>query len=137
MNDDQWKDYNIGVAKTVMHTSIEADKQLKKNPTKGSPESPYDLSTEGGGSMTTANCYVVNAAGTYKLPLVYGNAIVNGRTNSPAYSDSHFVDYNDKPINGPWISGTPKDATLVWSDRFLHVQGREIVCRQEVSHIHH
>ncbi len=118
MNDDQWKDYNIGVAKTVMHTSIEADKQLKKNPTKGSPESPYDLSTEGGGSMTTANCYVVNAAGTYKLPLVYGNAIVNGRTNSPAYSDSHFVDYNDKPINGPWISGTPKDATLVWSDGF-------------------
>lgn len=119
MNDDQWKDYNIGVAKTVMHTSIKADEQLKNNPTKGSPESPYDLSTEGG-SMTTANCYVVNAAGTYKLPLVYGNAIVNGSTNSQAYSDSHFVDYNNKHINGPWIesSGTPKDATLVWSDGF-------------------
>ena len=119
MNDDQWKDYNIGVAKTVMHTSIEADKQLKENPTKGSPESPYDLSTEGGSmNMTTANCYVVNAAGTYKLPLVYGNAIVNGSTNSQAYSDSHFVDYNNEHINGPWISGTPKDATLVWSDGF-------------------
>ena len=118
MNDDQWKDYNIGVAKTVMHTSIEADQQLKENPTKGSPESPYDLSIDEGGSMTTANCYVVNAAGTYKLPLVYGNAIVNGSTNSPAYRDSHFVDYNNKHINGPWISGTPKDATLVWSDGF-------------------
>ena len=119
MNDDQWKDYNIGVAKTVMHTSIEADKQLKRNPTKGSPESPYDLSTEGGSmNMTTANCYVVNAAGTYKLPLVYGNAIVNGSTNSQAYRDSHFVDYNNEHINGPWISGTPKDATLVWSDGF-------------------
>ena len=117
MNDDQWKDYNIGVAKTVMHTSIKADEQLKNNPTKGSPESPYDLSTEGG-RMTTANCYVVNAAGTYKLPLVYGNAIVNGSTNSQAYRDSHFVDYNNKHINGPWISGTPKDATLVWSDGF-------------------
>lgn len=119
MNDDQWKDYNIGVAKTVMHTSCDADKQLKKNATKGSPESPYDLSTEGG-SRTTANCYVVNAAGTYKLPLVYGNAIVNGRTNSQAYNDSHFVDYNNKPITDPWIknSGTPKDATLVWSDGF-------------------
>lgn len=133
MNDDQWKDYNIGVAKTVMHTSCDADTQLKKNATKGSPESPYDLSTEGG-SMTTANCYVVNAAGTYKLPLVYGNAIVNGSTNSQAYSDSHFVDYNNKHITGPWIksSGTPKDATLVWSDGFymfndVHLDGDYLV----------
>lgn len=129
MNDDQWKDYNIGVAKTVMHTSCSADTQLKNNATKGSPESPYDLSTEGG-SMTTANCYVVNAAGTYKLPLVYGNAIVNGSPNPQAYNDSHFVDYNNKHITGPWIksSGTPKDATLVWSDGFymftdVHLEG--------------
>lgn len=135
MNDDQWKDYNIGVAKTVMHTSCDADKQLKKNATKGSPESPYDLSTEGGTlSQTTANCYVVNSSGTYKLPLVYGNAIVNGSTNSQAYSDSHFVDYNNKHINGPWIksSGTPKDATLVWSDGFymftdVHLEGDYLV----------
>lgn len=135
MNDDQWKDYNIGVAKTVMHTSCDADKQLKKNATKGSPESPYDLSTEGGTlSQTTANCYVVNSAGTYKLPLVYGNAIVNGRTNSQAYNDSHFVDYNNKPIIDPWIksSGTPKDATLVWSDGFymftdVHLDGDYLV----------
>lgn len=133
MNDDQWKDYDIEVAKTVMHTSIQADTQLKNNSTKGSPESPYDLSTEGG-SMTTANCYVVNAAGTYKLPLVYGNAIVNGSTNSQAYSDSHFVDYNNEHIKGPWIksSGTPKDATLVWSDGFymftdVHLEGDYLV----------
>ena len=134
MNDDQWKDYNIGVTKTVMHTSCNADTQLKENATKGSPESPYDLSTTEEGSMTTANCYVVNAAGTYKLPLVYGNAIVNGSTNSQAYSDSHFVDYNNKHINGPWIksSGTPKDATLVWSDGFymfndVHLDGDYLV----------
>lgn len=134
MNDDQWKDYNIGVAKTVMHTSCDADKQLKENATKGSPESPYDLSTTEEGSMTTANCYVVNAAGTYKLPLVYGNAFVNGSTNSQAYDDSHFVDYNNKHINGPWIrsSGTPKDATLVWSDGFymfndVHLDGDYLV----------
>lgn len=122
MNDDQWKDYNIGVAKTVMHTSCNADTQLKENATKGSPESPYDLSTEGGTlSQTTANCYVVNSAGTYKLPLVYGNAIVNESPNPQAYNDRHFVDYNNKPITDPWIkksSGTPKDATLVWSDGF-------------------
>ena len=134
VNDDQWKDYNIGVAKTVMHTSIEADKQLKRNPTKGSPESPYDLSIDEEGRMTTANCYVVNAAGTYKLPLVYGNAIVDGSPNSPAYSDDHFVDYNNEHIKDPWIksSGTPKDATLVWSDGFymftdVHLEGDYLV----------
>jgi len=84
--------------------------------------------------MTTANCYVVNAAGTYKLPLVYGNAYVNGSPNKQAYSDSHFVDYNNKHINGPWIesSGTPKDATLVWSDGFymftdVHLEGDYLV----------
>lgn len=133
ISNDQWQDYDIGVAKTVMHTSCNADTQLKNNATKGSPESPYDLSTEGG-SMTTANCYVVNAAGTYKLPLVYGNAIVNGSTNSQAYNDSHFVDYNNKHITDPWIksSGTPKDATLVWSDGFymfndVHLDGDYLV----------
>lgn len=118
-NNGQWQDYDIGVVKTVMHTTCSADKTLKETTTKGSPESPHDLSTEGG-RMTTANCYVVNAAGTYKLPLVYGNAYVNGHINSQAYNDRHFVDYKNKHIAGPWIksSGTPKDATLVWSDGF-------------------
>lgn len=134
-NNGQWQDYDIGVAKTVMHTTCPADKTLKETPTKGSPESPCDLSTEGGGDMTTANCYVVNAAGTYKLPLVYGNAIVNGSPNSQAYSDSHFVDYKNKPITDPWIKNsgtTPKDATLVWSDGFymftdVHLDGDYLV----------
>lgn len=134
-NNGQWQDYDIGVAKTVMHTTCSADETLKKTPTKGSPESPCDLSTEGGGGRTTANCYVVNAAGTYKLPLVYGNAIVNGRTNSQAYDDRHFVDYNNKPITDPWIKNsgtTPKDATLVWSDGFymftdVHLEGDYLV----------
>ena len=134
-NNGQWQDYDIGVAKTVMHTTCPADQRLKETPTKGSPESPCDLSTEGGGGMTTANCYVVNAAGTYKLPLVYGNAIVNGNKNSQAYSDNHFVDYNNNHIIDPWIKSsgtTPKDATLVWSDGFymftdVHLEGDYLV----------
>lgn len=134
-NNGQWQDYDIGVAKTVMHTTCSADKTLKETPTKGSLESPCDLSTEGGGGRTTANCYVVNAAGTYKLPLVYGNAIVNGKTNSQAYSDSHFVDYKNRHITDPWIKNsgtTPKDATLVWSDGFymftdVHLEGDYLV----------
>ena len=113
--------YDIILDKSDMHTTHSGDETLKKNTVKGSPESPYDLSTDGGSSyMTTANCYAVNSAGTYMLPLVYGNAIVNGRTNFGAYSDSHFVDYNNSPISSPYISssGTPDDCTLVWSDGF-------------------
>lgn len=134
-NNGQWQDYDIGVAKTVMHTTCSADQTLKETPTKGSPESPCDLSTEGGGRMTTANCYVVNAAGTYMLPLVYGNAIVNGSPNPQAYNDSHFVDYKNNHITDPWIKNsgtTPKDATLVWSDGFymftdVHLDGDYLV----------
>ncbi len=111
-------DYNIELTRTTLHTNYEGDLTLKNNQQKGSPENPYDLSTEGGTiDKTTANCYVVNAAGTYKLPLVYGNAIKNGATNSTAYNGGGFKDYKDQPISGPNIRGAD-DAVLVWSDGF-------------------
>ena len=115
--------YKIVVERTDMHTTYGGDEQLKDpSRMKGTPENPYDLSTEGGTEpRTTANCYVVGGAGTYKLPLVYGNAIVDGKTNSDAYNDSHFVDYNGNPINDPWIKNSgvkPHDCALVWSDGF-------------------
>lgn len=50
--------------------------------------------------QTTANCYVVQAPGTYTFPLVYGNAIKEGATNELAYHgrDNHNAwlnsDYN-------------------------------------------
>ena len=43
----------------------------------------FDLSTVSH-SRNTANCYVVNASGTYTFPLVYGNGIKNGAPNAPA-----------------------------------------------------
>ena len=76
-------------------------------------------------SQTTANCYVVNAAGTYKIPLVFGNALKNGATNSAAYtknsgSYSHdFVDYNGTVVTSPYIetvSGTAASAQLSIAD---------------------
>lgn len=76
-------------------------------------------------SQTTANCYVVNAAGTYKIPLVFGNALKNGSTNSAAYtknsgSYSHdFVDYNGTVVTSPYIetvSGTAASAQLSIAD---------------------
>ena len=111
-------DYDIILTETTLHTTYPGDQTLKNAPPKGSPDNPYDLSTEGGLiSRTTANCYVVNAAGTYKLPLVYGNAIKNGGTNSTAYSGGVFKDYQNQTINASRIDGAD-DAVLVWSDGF-------------------
>lgn len=111
--------YPIVVERTYMATTWDGDKKLRAAAPKGTADNPYDLSTEGETiAETTANCYVVNAAGTYKLPLVYGNAIVDGQTNHGAYDkDTKFVDYNGNHINSPYLP-TPDDATLVWSDGF-------------------
>ena len=62
----------------------------------------------------------MSAAGTYKLPLVYGNAIKNGGTNTSAYQGYGFKDHRNNDITGPYIysSYPPKDCILVWSDGF-------------------
>ena len=112
-------DYPIVVARTKLVTDWPGDGDLRAATPKGSASNPYDLSTEGGTlSQTTANCYVVNAPGTYKLPLVYGNAIVEDNVNDGAYNkDNKFVDYKGQHITSPYLP-TPDDATLVWSDGF-------------------
>lgn len=110
--------YPIVVERTALITNWPGDDTLRAAKPKGSPDSPYDLSTEGGTlSRTTANCYVVNSAGTYKLPLVYGNAIVEDNVNDGAYKDNKFVDYKGQHITSPYLP-TPDNATLVWSDGF-------------------
>ena len=77
-------------------------------------------------SRTTANCYLVHAAGTYKLPLVYGNAIKNGITNESSYYTletsntlQRLVNHADVGITDPWLknnSATPDGAQLIWQD---------------------
>ena len=91
----------------------------------------YDLSTNGSTtSVNTANCYVINAPGTYQFPLVYGNGIKNGNTNTEAYTSTQsssdrdqpilnaFLDYQNKAITSPYIYQTyaPQDAVLLWQD---------------------
>lgn len=114
------KSYSLKVTTTTLKTTYPGDLTLKENTQRGSADSPYDLSThdEKGGTIaqTTANCYVVSAAGTYQLPLVYGNAIKNGSNNSAAYQG--FKDYLDRAISSPRITGAD-DAVLVWSDGFF------------------
>ena len=90
-------------------------------------------------SMTTANCYLVHAAGIYKIPLVYGNAIKNGEDNRVAYypgesgsitnGTNQFVNHAGTGISGPWITKstsntgvnkgmglTAASAELLWQD---------------------
>ena len=115
-------DYPLEITRNQMHTTYDGDIELKDAISKGSPEAPYDLSTSGGTlPRETANCYCVNAPGTYQLPLVYGNAIKGGNHNTSAYN-SQFKDYLDNSIENPYIYNNhgyqPYDACLVWSDGF-------------------
>ena len=72
----------------------------------------------------TANCYMVHSAGDYKLPLVYGNAIKNGATNTAAYTGvsgqlETFPRHDGSAITGPWIKDngiTVTTADLLWQD---------------------
>ena len=116
------KSYSLEVTTTTLKTTYDGDQTLKDNTQRGSSDSPYDLSThdEKGGTIaqTTANCYVVSAAGTYQLPLVYGNAKKNGSENRAAYQDRNFKDYLNHTISSPYITGAD-NAVLVWSDGFF------------------
>ena len=99
---------------------------LKSATALGSAGWPYDLSTKGGNtSRNTANSYVISAPGYYKIPLVYGNAIKDGTTNSHAYRYNvilSFWDHAGKNITKPWITQSnggandPDGAKLVWAD---------------------
>lgn len=76
------------------------------------------------GSETTANCYIISAAGKYKIPLVYGNALDNGSPNKSAYTrqstNNHtkYLNYKGGDINQPYIYKDVPDLSpyLVWQD---------------------
>ena len=103
------------------------------------PASNYNLSNSSGASaiQNTANCYVIDAPGTYRIPLVYGNAIKNGSDNTSAYKTTvtggfvpgfteeltldNFLDHNDHKITSPYINvqNAARPATqaeVIWSD---------------------
>lgn len=112
--------YSLEVTPTTLRTTHPGDLTLKYNTQRGSADSPYDLSTHDENGVpiaqTTANCYVVSAAGTYQLPLVYGNAIKNGSENRDAYQGCK--DYLNSTISSSSIIGAD-NAVLVWSDGFF------------------
>ena len=82
---------------------------------------------------TTANCYLVHAPGTYKLPLVYGNAIKDGDESSTSsfYTTQtsntlqRLLNHANQGITSPWIKDNTTDGTtkisigggkLIWED---------------------
>lgn len=121
-NPSETKSYPLEVTTTTLRTTHPGDLTLKYNTQRGSADSPYDLSTHDENGVpiaqTTANCYVVSAAGTYQLPLVYGNARKNGSENSDAYQGGNFKDYLNRTISSSRITGAD-NAVLVWSDGFF------------------
>ena len=126
--------YTATVAAQVSSAPADPHTEALKN---ASPVTDYDLSTHDYQGNTvprrTANCYIVNAPGTYRLPLVYGNAVdyvkmpATGR-NTSAYTSTAsgsnvltpFINHLGNGITDPYIynnaSCTPNNCTLVWQD---------------------
>lgn len=113
------------------------NKELQTASPLGTATAPYNLSNKTGAAAVenTANCYVISAPGYYMLPLVYGNAIKDGATNSSAYATTSLpvtnvgtalnplVDHNAKSITDPWIEKTNGKANnginiaqVTWAD---------------------
>ena len=81
-----------GQTVTVTYNGTKRVKDLKLY--NGTDLSMVDNAGKERNSRWTANCYMVQTAGDYKLPLVYGNAIKDGQTNAAAYTG---VTDNDLP----------------------------------------
>ena len=124
--------YDATLSSTEGITSNEHTDILRKTRPRGSESAPYDLSTGGSDDLSlrnTANCYVVNAPGWYCFPLVYGNAVKNGKANTSAYisplsgSDdflTNFINHLGNDITDPYINNnadcTVSQAELAWQD---------------------
>ena len=77
---------------------------------------------------STSNCYIVAGPGTYRIPLIYGNAWANGKENSATYKPgvtgknvlTTFLNHNGDAIKSPFINidldGNVKDAVLIWEE---------------------
>ena len=119
---------------------------LKNATPLGTAAAPYNLSNSTGAATVenTANSYLISAPGHYRIPLVYGNAIKNGATNSNAYETTatgtyvlqHFQDHAGQPITNPWIEKTNSSAyanidgaKIVWADE------KDLVTSPTITHV--
>ena len=127
----------LSTAKTDIKNAIEG--QNVTVPSAASIEDYPDFIMEIGGAIdlshrtvfgeitakqNTANSYVVSSAGTFKIPLVYGNGIKNSRVNAQAYTrqgdtyTADFVNHLGNTLTSPYIEKntgcTAASAGLLW-----------------------
>ena len=132
---DRFEEGNASlVPATLVDLVAERNKELQNATPLGSDGTPYNLSNPTGAAavQNTANSYLISAPGYYMIPLVYGNAIKDGQTNTSAYkmtvssTSSTLAELRDqmgRPITDPWIEKTSNGANsgidkawTVWSD---------------------
>lgn len=119
--DGETKNVTIGEnpSRTIDHANT-----LKSNQV--GTDAPYDLSMFNG-VQSTANCYVVQGCGWYKLPLVYGNGITkgvvaNGSNGFCFDSSTNYMNHAGTAINQlknkPYIYGNDgyslSSGEIVW-----------------------
>lgn len=108
--------------------------------------SPVDLSklnfqTGESTSMNTANCYIVRHAGTYMIPLVYGNGVENGIEYVDSYQPQYtvagtrrlstFFNHLSQAITSAFIENNAdcvaNSCDIVWQDKAQVVSNLSIV----------
>ena len=102
---------------------FKSDKTLSASE-KGTESEPFDLSTYNpatgetlsGERRRSANCYVVNAPGWYKIPLYYGNSL----NNSHGYGSETFQNHEGTQINDDNrnFSSSVSSGKLLWQDEY-------------------
>ena len=148
------------VPASVVDLVAQRNKELKNAKALGSNGAPYNLSNSTGAATieNTANSYVISAPGVYMFPLVYGNAIKDGRTNRSAYLGNvstlyvpvnrqnknvilqNLVDHNGRGITDPWIEKTNNGANngvnaaqIVWTDEANIVRPNAVSIHRDAS----
>lgn len=105
---------------------VKLSKELKSGFV-GKEDSPHNLLEDTNGE--SANCYMIDQAGYYSLPLVYGNSKINNGENAASYTIrkdppegetileglKYFVDHNNAQITNSKIEGCD-NAVLAWQD---------------------
>ncbi|WP_306570119.1 hypothetical protein [Hoylesella nanceiensis] len=148
------------VPASVVDLVAQRNKELKNAKALGSNGAPYNLSNSTGAATVenTANSYVISAPGVYMFPLVYGNAIKGGATNTSAYKGNvadfkanvngtmknvilqNLVDHAGKGITDPWIEKTNNGANrtvnaaqIVWTDEANIVRSNAVSIHRDAS----
>ena len=148
---------NVSIPAQMNSAADEHHDNLVQAGTQGSQTNPFDLSTVNVATgttcaTTTANCYVVQAPGYYKFPLVFGNALVNGEPNDAAYHQQkpvsndirfpdYLYDYTGMYIKQPYIAlqssvaGKTLTAKVLWTDAINLVTDASVAGTDENAYI--